>query len=241
MRSRSVKQIRVGVLGASGRMGQEIGRILAADEACEPFLAIEGGSASAGFKNTAKSLKTELAKDVDVWIDFSSPDAMAKLLPIAAANKTPVVSGTTGITTAQKNALKKAARTVPVLWASNMSLGVALLNEAIKLYGRLKGFDFQIEEIHHKRKKDRPSGTALTLQETLVAAVNADVPEPLALRGGGVFGVHKVWAFSEEEVLSFEHQALNRAVFARGAVQAAKWLVRQKPGMHTIQEVLNAD
>ena len=100
-------------------------------------------------------------------------------------------------------------------------------------------FDFQIEELHHNRKKDNPSGTAITLQNELAAVTKTQPPKPIGIRGGGIFGVHKVWAMSDEEVLCFEHQALNRTVFARGAVRAAQWLVKKKKsGLYSMKEVL---
>ncbi|WP_374029484.1 4-hydroxy-tetrahydrodipicolinate reductase [Bdellovibrio bacteriovorus] len=125
-----------------------------------------------------------------------------------------------------------------MLWSSNMSLGVAVLNEALKSLSAISHFDFQIEELHHNKKKDKPSGTAITLQENLEKAVGRELPEALAIRGGGIFGVHKIYAMSDEEVLTFEHTALNRTVFAKGAVQAAEWLVKQKPGLYQIRDVL---
>ncbi|MBX2988074.1 MAG: 4-hydroxy-tetrahydrodipicolinate reductase [Bdellovibrionaceae bacterium] len=209
-----MKKLKVGLWGASGRMGQEVSRLLA----------------------DARDLSLA-EKSVDIWIDFSSPEGFDEILKKAVKAGTPLVSGTTGLSAKQKDALKKAGRKIPVLWASNMSLGVAVLNEAIRLFSRLEGFDFQIEEIHHNRKKDRPSGTALTLQETLREAVGGKIPDVLSMRGGGVFGVHKVWAFSEEEVLMFEHQALNRAVFARGALAAARWLAGRPAGLYHIRDV----
>ena len=122
-----------------------------------------------------------------------------------------------------------------------MSLGVAVLNQALELCSQLEGFDFQIEEFHHKRKKDNPSGTAITLQENLEKATERKLPPPIGMRGGGLFGIHKVWAFSEEEALLFEHQALNRAVFARGALKAARWLSQQEPGLYGMKDVLQKE
>ena len=137
--------------------------------------------------------------------------------------------------------LKKASQQIPVLWSSNMSVGVNFLNGLLKHFKSLKGFDFQIEEVHHRHKKDAPSGTALTLQKTLQSAVETPLPEALAIRGGGVFGIHKVWAIADEEVLTFEHQALNRKVFAKGAVAAARWIAGQPPGYYSMLDVLGLE
>lgn len=222
------KKLRVGLIGSTGRMGQEIEKILSASPKCELFYA----------PLRKEKLDQKKAAQVDVWIDFSQPEAFAENLKMAEKNKTPFVCGTTGFTNKEKALLKKYSTKLPLLWSSNMSLGVAVLNEALKSFGAIPHFDFQIEEIHHNKKKDKPSGTAITLQENLNAVIGKQAPEPLAIRGGGVFGVHKIFALSDEEVITFEHQALNRTVFARGAVTAAEWLVNKKPGLYQMRDVL---
>lgn len=224
-----MKKIKVGVVGAAGRMGQEILKVLDAHPRCEFFYASD--------RDTKWDPKK--AGQVNVWIDFSSPQALKDVLKRAALTNTPVVCGTTGFKKSEKALLAKYSKKFPILWSSNMSLGVAVLNEALKSLSAISHFDFQIEELHHNRKKDKPSGTAITLQENLETAVQKKLPEVLAIRGGGIFGVHKVYAMSDEEVLTFEHTALNRTVFAKGAVQAAEWLVKQrKPGLYQIRDVL---
>lgn len=223
-----MKKMKVGLVGAAGRMGKEIAQVVTEHPRCELFY-------SYSRKDKWDSKK---AAAVDVWIDFSSPEALKDVLKHAAENKTPVVCGTTGFTKKEKDLLQKYSKKIPLLWSSNMSLGVAVLNEALKSLAAISHFDFQIEEIHHNRKKDKPSGTAITLQENLEKEVGKKLPETLAIRGGGVFGVHKIFAMSDEEVLTFEHSALNRTVFAKGAVQAAEWLVKQKPGLYQIRDVL---
>lgn len=223
-----MKKIKIGVVGAKGRMGQEIVKVIEQSPRGDVFYAL----------TREEALDDRKASQVDVWIDFSSPEALKGVLKMAEKHKTPVVCGTTGLSGGEKKLLETAAKKIPVLWSSNMSLGVAVLNEALKSLAAVKHFDFQIEEFHHNKKKDRPSGTAITLQENLESALGRDLPEPLAIRGGGIFGVHKIHAMSDEEVLVFEHTALNRAVFAKGAVQAAEWLVKQKPGLYQIRDVL---
>lgn len=223
-----MKKLKVGLVGASGRMGKEIAVVLEQSTDCELFYPLLRKE-KVDFKKASK---------VDVWIDFSTPEAFAGVLELAAKYKTPVVCGTTGFSAKEKTLLKKYSKQFPLLWASNMSMGVAVLNEALKSLSAISNFDFQIEEIHHNRKKDKPSGTAITLQENLTQAVGKKLPDPVAIRGGGVFGVHKIFAMSDEEVLTFEHSALNRTVFAKGAVRAALWLARQKPGLYQIRDVL---
>jgi 4-hydroxy-tetrahydrodipicolinate reductase len=119
-----------------------------------------------------------------------------------------------------------------------MSLGVAALAKAIQSLETLKNFDFQVEEFHHSKKKDSPSGTAIFLQSKLEKTVGKKCPHPLSIRGGGIFGVHKIYAMSENEVLCFEHTALNRKLFADGAVTAAIWISSQKKGLYDIQDLI---
>ncbi|RYZ75957.1 MAG: 4-hydroxy-tetrahydrodipicolinate reductase, partial [Proteobacteria bacterium] len=160
-------KIKIGLVGASGRMGQEITNILRGNSHFELYLAICRQSSLAEFAYTRETVQCPEAKEVSVWIDFSDPALLTKLLLVATKNRTPVVSGTTGLSPASALALKKAAQKIPILWASNMSLGVAVLTEALEVFGRLKQFDFQIEEFHHNQKKDKPSGTAKSLQQRL--------------------------------------------------------------------------
>lgn len=218
---------KIGVIGASGRMGKEIQKVISETPQLENFCPIDRSEDPGA-----------AASQVDVWIDFSSPEALNKNLERALASKKPFVCGTTGFSEEQYQLLEKASEQIPVLWSSNMSMGVAVLNEALKVFSAISDFDFQIEEIHHNKKKDKPSGTAITLKQNLEKVLNRSIPETLAIRGGGVFGVHKIFAMSDEEVLTFEHTALNRTVFAKGAVKAAIWLSSQKPGLYQIRDVL---
>lgn len=223
-----MSKLKVLVSGAGGRVGRELLSI------CESETAFE----LAGKMD--KNHPAPSSPAADVVIDFSAPEAFEALLGYCLQHKLPLVSGTTGLSESQFEKMKKASSEIPLCWASNMSLGVAFVNRMLKAFGSLEGFDFQIEEIHHRYKKDAPSGTALTLQKTLQSVVDQKLPDPLSLRGGGVFGVHKIWAFSDEEVISLEHQALNRRVFAKGALKAALWLKSKPPGLYTIEDVLQA-
>jgi 4-hydroxy-tetrahydrodipicolinate reductase len=232
------KKLKIGLVGASGRMGQEITAILQEKNEFELFLAICRTTSLAEFIFTRENPACREAAEVDVWIDFSSPETLTSLLKVAKKYKTPVVTGTTGLSPAQFKALKSAAAGIPVLWSSNMSLGIAVLTEALEVFQQIHQFDFQIEEFHHIRKKDKPSGTAKSLQIKLEEVVGRRLPEPIAIRGGGIFGIHKVHAMSEEEHIVFEHTAMNRAVFARGAVLAAQWLSLKKKGYYGMRDVL---
>lgn len=224
--ARVAAKLKIGVFGASGRMGTEVLQL---------WQKTHGKSV---FFFTDRDLVEEKASQVEVWVDFSSPEGLEKILSFCVQHRQALVSGTTGLSPKAFKALDKASRKIPILWAPNMSLGVNILAQALQSLKSAQNFDFQIEEVHHRHKKDKPSGTALRLQEELQLVIGRRVPDPLALRGGGVFGIHKVWAMSDEEVLIFEHQALNRAVFAKGALSAALWLAKKRPGRYSIQNML---
>lgn len=232
-----MKKGKAAVIGASGRMGREIQKTLATSSRWDAFAGVVRDGKAEGFKHSVRKLSDAKMHEADVWIDFSSVENFDDVLKEAIAAGKPLVSGTTGISAAQKQSLTKAGKKIPILWSANMSLGVAALHRTLKIASDLEGFDFQIEEAHHRRKKDAPSGTALALQETLEKAAGKKIPAPISIRGGEIFGIHKVWMMSDEEVLTFEHQALNRAVFAKGAVKAAAWLVGRKPGLYSMADL----
>ena len=227
------------IIGASGRMGAEL-----------LSLAVENGFNVSTGVGRSRLAVGELAlvdhvskldpSKVDVVIDFSLPELTNDVVAWCVANKKPLVSGVTGLSDEQQSKITQAAKTIATLWAPNMSLGVAVMSRMLSELANLKGFEFQIEELHHKRKKDRPSGTALFLQEKLEAAIGEKAPEPVSIRGGGIFGIHRVWAMGEEETITLEHNAMNRRVFARGALKAASWLLRQAPGLYVLTDTLEA-
>jgi 4-hydroxy-tetrahydrodipicolinate reductase len=231
-------KIKLGLIGSGGRMGHEISKAAKDSGAFDLFLGVSRSSTNKEFLHQLQTLQNENANNVDLWIDFSSPELFDDALATAVKFKKPFVSGTTGLSDKQFKNIDKAAKKIPILWASNMSLGVALLNEAIQLFSKISDFDFQIEEFHHNKKKDNPSGTAKTLQQTLEISVGKQLPPIMGIRGGGIFGIHKVYAMSDQETICFEHTALNRAVFAQGAVRAGLWLYKKKPGLYKMSEVL---
>lgn len=217
---------RLAIIGITGRMGAEI-------QALAPELGFDVTSGVSG----SRPLSSLDPQNVDVVIDFSLPEATNEVIDWCVRNGKPLVSGVTGISDSQKAAFSTAGKKVAVMWAPNMSLGVAVLARMLSALRQLEGFEFQIEEFHHKRKKDKPSGTALFLQERLEEAVG-EVPDPVAIRGGGIFGIHKIWAMGEEETITLEHTAMNRRVFARGALKAAAWILSKAPGHYRMDDVL---
>jgi 4-hydroxy-tetrahydrodipicolinate reductase len=259
---------KIGVLGAGGRMGRAIIAAMHGDPALELAGAVEraghdsiGQGLGPGFPPTLTigSNLVPLALASDVLVDFTSPEALAATLDAACEGEAAVVVGTTGLTAAHHALIDRAASTIPVLQAANTSLGVTLLAHLVEQAAKALGPDWDIEivELHHRDKRDAPSGTALALGEA--AARGRAVPlEPMAvrgrdgiadprargeigfaaLRGGSAAGDHDVLFAGEGERLILAHHAENRAIFARGALKAAAWLAGRPAGRYTMDDVL---
>lgn len=260
--------MKLALFGATGRMGLAIARLAQASGdvqivggVCrdgDPGLGRDigelAGIGQIGVVTTADTASGLLG--ADVVIDFSVASAVVPLLALAARQKVAVVSGTTNLDEAAKKALDRAAQSVPVLWAPNMSLGVQVLAElveqAVKRLGL--GYDVEITEVHHRKKVDSPSGTAKRLAEAARAArselreihgrsgdVGARTNEEMAvfgLRGGDVVGDHTVYLFGQGERLELTHRASNRDLFAHGALSAARFLAGKQARRYTIADVL---
>jgi 4-hydroxy-tetrahydrodipicolinate reductase len=228
---KSIRKIKFGIVGASGRMGEEV-----------KSLALSMGHdivAELSSKNFTNYLKDKNSQRPDIWIDFSTPEALSNLLDHLNKYPTPIVSGTTGLSEEQLAKLKKYAKKTSVFWAPNMSVGIALVTKMLEIYETYSEFDFQIDETHHKHKKDKPSGTAILLQNKLIDVTGKkNIPPPLSIRGGGVYGIHRIQALSDEEVISIKHTALNRKVFAKGAIWAAQQITQYKSGYFEMKDLL---
>jgi 4-hydroxy-tetrahydrodipicolinate reductase len=219
--------VRVIVCGAKGRMGQALIACAKADTELQLAGEIDQGD--------------DLAKVIgkcDVIVDFSVCEATASIAKLAGQNKKALVVGTTGHSDAEKQAIRKAAKPVACVWASNFSTGV---NTLFWLTGKVAGlvpdWNVEIVETHHTAKKDAPSGTAKTLQEVINKATGKDAPAH-ALRIGDVVGDHTVTFGTSGERIEISHRASSRETFARGALRAAKWAIGQKPGLYDMQDVL---
>lgn len=236
---------KLAIVGISGRMGAEL-VALAPAMGFDVTMGVSRSAATHADSDSDSNPKVNWVSSVDglnlslvdVVIDFSLPENTNSVVAWCVKNNRPLVSGVTGVSKTQKEAFLQAGRTIAVLWAPNMSLGVAVVSKMLAQLAALEDFDFQIEEIHHKGKKDAPSGTALFLQEQLEYAVGK-VPAPVAIRGGGVFGIHRIWAMGEEETVTIEHNAMNRRVFARGGLRASQWILGQPPGYYSMNDVLS--
>jgi len=234
--------LRVALVGAAGRMGQTIIAV-ANSESVEIILKLDQGDqiASAG---------------ADVLIDFSQPDVGNAVCEAGLKANTPLVIGTTGHSPEQRKAIESAAKKLPIVFASNFSVGVNALfwltEQAARVLG--DGFDLEIVEMHHRLKKDAPSGTARTLAEILQrerkttqlrygreGIVGERDPSEIgvhAIRGGDVVGEHTVIFAGSGERLELTHRAASRETFARGALRAAHWVKRGRPGLYDMRDVL---
>lgn len=234
--------------GSNGRMGRAIAEAAPAC-GCEISAACDVGSNPADF-----------ISGCDVAVDFSFREATPALAELCAKSGKPLVIGTTGHTPEQRAQILECAKSVPIVWAGNYSLGVNLLNRLTKIAASIldNSYDVEIVEMHHRHKKDAPSGTAQKLKEIVCAERGAGEESVVygrhgqagerpageigvhALRGGSVVGDHTVIFAADGERLELSHKAADRKVFAQGALRAAKWLAASgcKPGVYGMEEVL---
>ena len=252
--------VRVGVFGANGRVGKlVIDDLKETDDISLSSVFVRN---NLNFSIDPSILVTTDVKSFlnacDIIIDFSLPEACEALLEAVIENPKPLVIGTTGLSMHQLNLLKQASEKMPVLYATNMSLGVALLNKLVRqASAALEGFDIEIVEMHHKHKKDAPSGTALTLGESAAAGRGLDLDKVrisgrdgnigerskdeisvMALRGGDIVGRHTVGFYNDGEFIELNHTATSRNTFSKGAIRAALWLVGRKAGLYSISDCL---
>jgi len=238
--------LRILINGAKGRMGHALAAATA-----------EAGLTVGGAVDVGDDLAAGV-KNADIIVDFSSHKATPALLELAVAQRKPVVIGTTGHSAEDKKKLLVLAAKIPCVWAGNYSIGVNLLFALTRRAASLLGPDYDVEvlEMHHRLKVDAPSGTAARLLEIILeerkltakalrhgrqgitgARTNAEVGVH-ALRGGDVVGDHTVIFAGLGERIELTHKASDRAIFARGALRAAQWVVKQKPGVYDMQDVL---
>ena len=233
--------VRLLVHGAGGRMGQALLRLCAEPgSGCEVVAAVSRKIGQRVVDGVPQFAATELhgVPAFDVAVDFSLPEGFDAILALCLERGVALVSGTTGLDDAQRAAIDAAAARIPVLWASNFSLGVAVLHELVERAARaLPGWDCDIVEIHHVRKLDAPSGTALTLGAA--AEAGGATPRYASLRAGDVVGEHTVQFAGQGERIELVHRATSRDVFARGALHAAARLHGRGHGRYRIADLLD--
>jgi 4-hydroxy-tetrahydrodipicolinate reductase len=223
-----VSPVKVIICGAKGRMG----RTLVSCAHGDPELQLVGEV------DQGDDLSKVIAR-ADVVVDFSVREATAAVAKLAADHGKAIVIGTTGHGDAEKAAVRALAKVIPVVWSANFSTGVNALFWATQKVAEIVGNDWEAEvvETHHIAKKDAPSGTAKRLQEILKQVRGKEAPSH-ALRIGDVVGDHTVTFGTLGERLELTHRASSRETFARGALRAAKWAVKQKAGLYDMQDVL---
>jgi len=220
--------VRMMLIGAAGRMGKAVHEVLQND----PEIQI------AGLCDLGDSIEQTM-KNCDVAIDFSHADSIDEIGRAASQHRKSLVIGTTGHSQQQSKIIAETAYLVPIVLASNFSVGVNVLFWLTQKAAKLLGSDFnpEIVETHHKMKKDAPSGTAKTLAETLKAVRNSEIPIQ-SIREGDVVGEHTVIFSGPAERLELIHHAASRDIFALGALRAAKWIINKPPGLYSMQDVL---
>ena len=256
------------VIGAAGRMGRRIIALAAEsgqfdlvgaiDAANHPEKGRDAGLL-AGVPALGIALGASWPADTDVAIDFSLPEGADNTLRYCTENGVALVMGTTGLSPDQQAAIQAATRRIPVIYGTNMSVGMnvlfALVGKAAAMLG--DNYDIEIIEQHHRFKKDAPSGSALTLAEKICAATERDYPDCLvhgrsgkealrakntigmhAVRAGDITGVHSVIYSTQGETMTLNHTAHSRETFVQGALRAARWLVGKEPGLYSMADVL---
>jgi len=245
--------INVLIWGAGGRMGKRLIKLLMHKSDMQVVAAIEtknhpGINKSItkfhGFPESLINLTIDYnPPDTDsrgLVIDFSLPGGPEKATLWAVKHGWALVSGTTAITNQDKQAMTSAAKSIPLMYASNYSVGIQLLMHLVSQAGAAlpENFDSTICETHHCAKQDRPSGTALSFKEKLIKNNSRRNIDIASLRGGSIVGEHEIRFISEMEDIVFSHKALNRDVFADGAINAGRWLIEQDPGFYALADML---
>ncbi len=256
-----MKKINLAVTGCMGRMGQQIIKSARSDKNFKVVALTENRIINKKVAGIKPSLNTEEAfKKANLIIDFTVPKCTFEVLKIASKLKKRVVIGTTGFLKKEENLIKKYSKKIPILRAGNMSLGINLLMYLTEIASKSLGNNFlsKVFEIHHKHKKDHPSGTALMLGKGIAVGKNKDFYKLMgkkylnkksfpygkkinfnSLRKGEVVGEHEVTFSSGKEIITLNHEAFDRALYSEGALTAGKWLMNKKPALYTMRNVLN--
>ena len=220
-------------------MGQSLLRLCAEREDCRVVAAVSRKVGQRVIDGVPQFAASELSAvpAFDVAIDFSLAEAFDLVLALCVERGAALVSGTTGLDEAQRAAIDAAGSRIPLLWAANFSLGVAVLNDLVeRAAAALQGWDCDIVEAHHAQKKDAPSGTALALGAS--AAQGGTHARYASLRAGDIVGEHTVQFTTAGERIELVHRAGNRDIFARGALHAAANLAGRKPGLYRLRDLL---
>jgi len=256
-----MKKINLAITGCLGRMGQQLIQSSKTNKNFELMALTENKSINKKIAGIKLDLNTDQAfKKADIIIDFTVPKCTLEILKIASKLKKRVVIGTTGFTQKEEGLIKKYSKKIPILKAGNMSLGVNLLMYLTEIASKSLNDDYlsKIFEIHHKHKKDYPSGTALMLGKGIADGKNKNLYSLMgkkflnkkyfpygkkinfnSIRKGEIVGEHGVTFSSGKETITLNHEAFDRALYSDGALTAAKWLVNKKVGLYSMRDLLN--
>ncbi len=237
--------IKLGIAGVCGKMGRRIYELALQDRSTfEVGFTLE----RKGIPEIGRDLgKIKISSNpdgiflIDVFVDFTLPEASEEHLDYVARHKKPLVLGTTGMSDAQVKKVEEVAKLVPVVYTPNMSVGVNVLFRALPEIARALGPEYSVEivEAHHKMKKDAPSGTAKKMAQVIKEATGKDISMH-SIRLGDIFGDHTVVFCGNSERIEIKHQAHSRDLFAIGALKAAKWVADKPAGLYTMQDVLKS-
>jgi len=256
-----MKKINLAVTGCMGRMGQQLIKSSQKNKNFKLITLTENREINKKISGIKPDLNNESAfRKASIIIDFTVPKCTLEILKIAAKLKKKVVIGTTGFTQKEESLIKNYSKKIPILKSGNMSLGINLLMYLTEVASKSLGNNFlsKIFEIHHKHKKDYPSGTALMLGKGVSNGKNKNLYKLIgkkflnkksfpygkkinfnSLRKGEVIGEHEVKFSSGKEIITLNHEAFDRALYSEGALTAAKWLINKKPGLYSMRNVLN--
>ncbi len=256
-----MKRINLAVTGCMGRMGQQIIKSVKSHKNFKLISLTENKKINKKISGLKVDLNTEQSfKKVNLIIDFTVPKCTFEVLKIAAKLKKRVVIGTTGFTKKEENLIKKYSKKIPILKAGNMSMGINLLMYLTEIASSSLGKNFlsKVFEIHHKHKKDYPSGTALMLGKGIAVGKNKNFYSLVgkkylnkktfpygnkinfnSIRKGEIVGEHEVKFSSGKEIITLNHEAFDRALYSEGALTAAKWLMTKKPGLYSMRDLMN--
>ena len=256
-----MKKIKLSITGCLGRMGQQIIKSSRSSKHFKIVSVTENIQVRKKVSGLKPQLNSESAfKNANIIIDFTIPKCTLEVLKIASKLKKRVVIGTTGFSKKEENLVKKYSKKIPILKAGNMSLGINLLMYLTEIASKSLGGNFlsKVFEVHHKHKKDYPSGTALMLGKGIAVGKKQDFHKLLggkflnkktfpyskkinfnSIRKGEIVGNHKVLFSSGKETITLDHEAFDRALYSKGALTAAKWLMSKKPGLYSMRNVLN--
>ena len=256
-----MKKINLAISGCLGRMGQQLIKSSQSNKSFKLVALTENKPINRKIAGINLNLNTELAfKKTDVIVDFTVPKCTLEILKIALKLKKRVVIGTTGFTQKDEKIIKNFSKKIPILKAGNMSLGVNLLMYLTEIASKSLSEDYlsKVFEVHHKHKKDYPSGTALMLGKGIADGKNKDLYNLIgkkflnketfpygkkinfnSIRKGKIIGEHEVTFSSGKEIIKLNHEAFDRALYSDGALTAAKWLINKKPGLYSMRDLLS--